>query len=194
MPNLKNNQIKRLSFKAGVLRLSELNYDELRAIIGIKLEPIIKKSYIVANNQHRKIIQLDDVLKVLPTKMLGLRKSSKKCKIRSTKYKRSRRVKAIDDIKFYQKQPPCLIFAKESFKRLVKDISKDISKEIRRDKSPLKFSQDSINLLQYYIENIIINLLSDSNLIAIHAKRETVMPKDILLVRHMQRQRLDEEY
>ena len=60
MPNLKNNQIKRLSFKAGVLRLSELNYDELRALIGIKLEPIIKKSYIVANNQHRKIIQLDE--------------------------------------------------------------------------------------------------------------------------------------
>ena len=97
-------------------------------------------------------------------------------------------VKKKEKIKFYQKQPPCLIFAKESFKRLVKDISKG------RDKSPLKFSQDSMNLLQYYIENTIINLLSDSNLIAIHAKRETVMPKDIQLVRRMQQQRLDEEY
>ena len=131
MPELKNNQIKRLSFKAGVLRLSELDYEELRAIIGIKLEPIIKKSYIVANNQHRKIIQLDDVLKVLPTKMLGLRKSSKKCKIRSTKYKRSRRVKTLDDIKFYQKQPPCLIFAKESFKRLVGMMQGDIDKALK---------------------------------------------------------------
>ena len=43
----------------------------------------------------------------------------------------------------------------------------------------------ALDALQHASEDFVINVLENANLLAIHAKRVTVMPKDIQLVRRL---------
>ena len=47
----------------------------------------------------------------------------------------------------------------------------------------IKFQSDAIMALQESAEAYLVGLFEDTNLAAIHAKRVTIMPKDIILVR-----------
>ena len=62
------------------------------------------------------------------------------------------------------------------FQRLVR--------EIAQVQNPyLRFQSDAILALQESVEAYLVGLLEDSNLCAIHAKRVTIMPKDMQLAR-----------
>lgn len=64
------------------------------------------------------------------------------------------------------------------FQRLVKSISFNIDPEIR-------FQHQAILALQEATESFLIGFFEDANLCAIHAKRVTLMHKDLLLARRI---------
>ena len=91
---------------------------------------------------------------------------------------------ALKQIRQYQKSTELLI-RKLPFQRLVREIASD-SEVI---KSPLfgkvRFQSAAVMALQEAAEAYLIGLFEDTNLCAIHAKRVTIMPKDIQLARRI---------
>ena len=91
---------------------------------------------------------------------------------------------ALKQIRQYQKSTDLLI-RKLPFQRLVREIACD-SQVI---KSPLcgkvRFQSAAIMALQEAAEAYLVGLFEDTNLCAIHAKRVTIMPKDIQLARRI---------
>jgi len=63
-------------------------------------------------------------------------------------------------------------------------------REIMQDmKSDLRCQSTAILALQEAAESYLISLFEDANLCAIHAKRVTIMPKDIELARRIRGER-----
>ena len=88
---------------------------------------------------------------------------------------------ALQDIRHFQKTSALLI-RKLPFQRLVRKIAQDF-------KTDLRFQSAAILCLQEAAEAYLVRLFDDANLCAIHARRVTIMPKDILLVRRIQGER-----
>jgi histone H3 len=65
------------------------------------------------------------------------------------------------------------------FARLVREISNQMTMQ------PFRWTRDAFEGLQEAVEDFIIHLLEDCNLCAIHAKRITIMPKDMALARRI---------
>ena len=84
------------------------------------------------------------------------------------------------EIRYYQKHVEMLI-PLLAFSRLVREIAAEISRE------PLRFQSAALKALQEGSEAYVIGLLEDSQLCTIHAKRRTVMPKDMQLARRLWR-------
>ena len=66
--------------------------------------------------------------------------------------------------------------------RLVKEIAQDF-------KTDLRFQAKVVDALQEAAEAYLVGLMEDTNLAAIHAKRVTIMPKDIQLARRIRGER-----
>ena len=84
---------------------------------------------------------------------------------------------ALKDIRHFQKTTALLI-RKLPFQRLVREIAQDF-------KTDLRFQSAVILCLQEATEAYLVRLFDDANLCAIHARRVTIMPKDILLARRI---------
>ena len=95
---------------------------------------------------------------------------------------------ALKQIRQYQKSTDLLI-RKLPFQRLVREIT--CNSEVI--KSPLcgkvRFQSAAIMALQEAAEAYLVGLFEDTNLCAIHAKRVTIMPKDIQLARRIRGER-----
>ena len=91
---------------------------------------------------------------------------------------------ALKQIRRYQKSTELLI-RKLPFQRLVREIAAD--EEVIRSPlcGKLRFQSAAIMALQEASEAYLVGLFEDSNLCAIHAKRVTIMPKDIQLARRI---------
>lgn len=88
---------------------------------------------------------------------------------------------ALREIRRYQKTTELLI-RKAPFQRLVREIAQDF-------KVDLRFQQSAIAALQESAEDYLIGLFADTNLCAIHARRVTIMPKDVQLARRIRGER-----
>ena len=88
---------------------------------------------------------------------------------------------ALKDIRHFQKGTALLI-RKLPFQRLVREIAQDF-------KTDLRFQAAAISCLQEASEAYLVGLFEDSNLCAIHAKRVTIMPRDIALARRIRGER-----
>ena len=63
-------------------------------------------------------------------------------------------------------------------------------REVAQDfKSDIRFQSHAMLALQEASEAYLIGLFEDCNLVAIHAKRVTIMPKDIQLARRIRGER-----
>ena len=89
---------------------------------------------------------------------------------------------SVREIKKYQKISNCLTFAKFPFERMVRDIIQEKS-DINEEKT--KISKDVFTVLQYYIEQKVVNLLRNANFAAIHANRVKLMGVDIKFVQSL---------
>ena len=104
---------------------------------------------------------------------------SKKLPLTKQKAIRARRYRpgtvALRQIRKFQKSTDLLI-QKAPFRRLVKEIAMYID-NLKR------FQTTAVDALQEASEQYLVNLLEDANSCAIHAKRVTIMPKDMRLAR-----------
>lgn len=89
---------------------------------------------------------------------------------------------ALRDIRRLQKSTELLI-PRKPFQRLVRDISEEIWKQFGQ--TALKFQTASLSALHEAAESYLVGLFEDTNLCAVHAKRVTIMPKDMQLARKM---------
>ena len=88
---------------------------------------------------------------------------------------------ALREIRRYQRSTDLLI-RKLPFQRLVREIAQDFKTDIR-------FQSTAILALQEASEAYLVGLFEDTNLCAIHAKRVTIMAKDIQLARRIRGER-----
>ena len=84
---------------------------------------------------------------------------------------------ALRDIRHFQGSTALLI-RKMPFQRLVREIAQDY-------KTDLQFQSAAVLCLQEATEAYLVGMFDDTNLCAIHAKRVTIMPKDIQLARRI---------
>merc|ERR1712178_540428 len=84
---------------------------------------------------------------------------------------------SLREIRRFQKSTELLI-RKLPFQRLVRGIANDF-------KNDLRFQSSAVLALQEAAEAYMVGLFEDTNLCAIHAKRVTIMAKDIQLARRI---------
>jgi histone H3 len=84
---------------------------------------------------------------------------------------------ALREIRKYQKSTE-LLLRKLPFQRLVREIAQEY-------KTDLRFQSSAVLALQEATESYLVGLFEDTNLCAIHAKRVTIMPKDMQLARRI---------
>ncbi|EMF12022.1 histone-fold-containing protein [Sphaerulina musiva SO2202] len=115
----------------------------------------------------------------------GPRRSSGPAGAVSSEQQKKRRYKpgtlALKEIRRYQKSTDLLV-AKLPFSRLVREVCLNVAppgSEVTR------WQSQAIQALQEAAEAFLVHLFEDSNLCAIHAKRVTIMQKDIQLARRI---------
>ncbi|KAL9935773.1 hypothetical protein V8E36_005350 [Tilletia maclaganii] len=86
---------------------------------------------------------------------------------------------ALREIRRYQNSTELLI-RKLPFQRLVREI---VQNRLLRD--DVRIQSSALGALQEACEAYLVSLFSDVNLAAIHAKRITIMPKDMALARRI---------
>ncbi|KAI9220493.1 histone-fold-containing protein [Blastocladiella britannica] len=91
---------------------------------------------------------------------------------------------ALREIKKYQKTTDFLL-RKLPFSRLVREVSNDLGALYGPAFMAMRWQASALLALQEASEAYLVHLFEDANLCAIHAKRVTVMPKDIHLARRI---------
>jgi histone H3 len=94
---------------------------------------------------------------------------------------------ALREIRRYQKSTDLLI-RKAPFLRLIREIAQDF-KPTSYNIDAWRFKSTSVLAMQEGSEAYLVGLFEDTNLAAIHAKRVTIMPKDIQLARRIRGER-----
>ena len=84
---------------------------------------------------------------------------------------------ALREIRKYQKSTD-LLLRKLPFQRIVKEITQQY-------KNDMRYRSSALEALQHACEAYIVGLFEDTNLCAIHARRVTVMVKDMALARRI---------
>ena len=200
--------LKRLGYVAGVREMSSLIYEELRGVIKEWLSTVLQESCVLINHAEKITINEAMVAASLPNKMWSDVLSDKTCKVYGSKkvikvieeieeieeiedktvdgikerktHKAKRGMKALREIRYHQKHSECLNIPRKTFSKGVRFIADEFLKKLR-------FSRNALLLLQYALENYIIELLKDANLCAIHAGRIGVLPKDIQIARRIRK-------
>ena len=89
---------------------------------------------------------------------------------------------ALREIRRYQKSTDLLI-KKAPFQRLVREVAQDY-------KADLRFQSSAVMAMQEASEAYLVGVFEDTNLCAIHARRVTIMPKDMQLARRIRGERI----
>ena len=117
----------------------------------------------------------------IPRKSLIISKAARKTTQIKANIKKPHRFKpgtvALREIRKFQKSTDLLI-SKLPFQRLVRDIAQQY-------KSDLRFQSQAVLALQEASEAYLVGLFEDTNLCAIHAKRVTIMSKDMILAKRI---------
>ena len=88
---------------------------------------------------------------------------------------------SLREIKRLQKVSNCLTMSKFPFERLIRTV-------VNNYNNGMKISKDLFVVLQYYIEQYVINFLRDSNLAAIHCNRIKLLPVDLLFINSLRQE------
>ena len=127
------------------------------------------KSFLLSK---KTLLEAEDInlLQISPLKITALPITTRPIK----KIRRYRAGKlALREIRRYQKSTQLLI-CKLAFQRLVREISQDFAPGFRVQPSALLALQEAT-------ESYIVGVFEDVNLCALHAKRVTIMPRDLQL-------------
>lgn len=192
--------IQRVLRKAAVKRCSNLVYEEIRGILKIHLENVIRNAVTFAESERMKTVMLRHVSAALQEqghflaagaislgggKHISLegansvgslakpKKSKKDGSKKSHKFKAG--TVALREIRRLQSVNKPL-FRRAPFYRLVREVTQDFKEDLR-------YSRPALEALQICAESYLVSLAEDANLCALHAKRITLMAKDLQLAR-----------
>ena len=84
-----------------------------------------------------------------------------------------------------------MLIRKAPFSRLVREILDDIQKGLDNETRVDRWTSEAIGALQEASEAYITSFFEDTNLLTIHCKRVTVMPKDMQLVQRIRGEKAD---
>ena len=191
---------KRILARGGVKFISGLIYEELRGVSKVLLENLVRAATIVCEGRRAKTITQSDY--ELAARTLGVstisaakqlkavracvgRRSGKKHTTRESEDEQEGGRKfhpgtvSLRNIRKYQKSN-CFFFPRAAFKRLIHEISDDYS-----GVGKFRQSEDGLIYAQAILEYFLVEIANAANLVAIHSKRKTIMPKDISLVRNL---------
>jgi len=193
--------ILRLAHRGGVKSLSGIMYEEIRGVLKVFLEDLIRLSTLSKGYARRSTYQVKDLEFALNVKnkylVAGVDPKSKTtsslqgCKLRKRAEKepgkQRRRAKsgknAIREIRYVQKNSDCLLIPHLAFKRLMLEIAQEYSD------NDIRVSDAFARLIQLVTEEYLTALFKDANLAAIHSGRVTVNPKDMRLARRIRKER-----
>ena len=117
----------------------------------------------------------------VPRKQLAAQKIARKSAPLISGVKKPHKFKpgtvALREIRKYQKSTDLLI-RKLPFQRMVREIAQEWKQEVR-------FQSQAVLALQEAAEAYLVSLFEDTNLCAIHAKRVTIMSKDLQLAKRI---------
>jgi histone H3 len=192
--SLTDNAIKRLAHKGGAKALSSSVYEVVRSITKNFLEQTMKNAVEVVSSGGRLTLKEDDILYALEVfykkKVYDRSPDTKRCKVYKSKDKKGEKAEstktkrgsnALSQVRYYQKQSECVHFNKSGFKRLVREIAQDF-------KTDLKFHKEVFALVQVVTEDYIVELLTLSVAAAVHAGRQTLIPKDIHFIMQIRKE------
>jgi len=192
------NALARLLHRAGVKRISGLVYEDLRQRLKLRLEDICRTAVGFTEHERRKTVMDKDIYATAEqmgeTLVVGINKKAKSAtssfhKGPSTSHtvgssqpsnpnakphKFKPGTVALREIRRQQKSTGLLI-PKANFERIVREVTQDYHTDMR-------FQKEAILLIQVWVEDYIVHISEGANLLAIHAGRETVQPKDVQLV------------
>lgn len=86
---------------------------------------------------------------------------------------------ALREIRKYQRSTD-LLLKKLPFQRLVREVAQQINSQ-----EELRWEKKALGALQEGAEMYLVQLFQDANMCALHAKRQTIAPKDIQLARSL---------
>ena len=91
-------------------------------------------------------------------------------------------MRALREIRFYQSST-CFLIPMIAFQRAVRQVALDVNGR------ELRWQARALFALQQAAEAYLVAFLGDANLLAIHARRTTIMKKDLIMVRRMRGRR-----
>ncbi len=204
--------ITRIANRAGCKRLSGLIYEETRGIAKIRMEKIIRAAVVYTENARRTTVKESDVSSALsdigdgtawfkPSKKKSGRRLLQGGPFRMDDdddgigplfddaahgpafggVRRTHRYKpgtvALRNIRKEQKKTSLMI-PRQSFNRIVREIGQEY-------KTDLRYSDSALELIQIAVEHYLVNLFEEANILAIHASRQTIQPKDLQAARRV---------
>ena len=104
-------------------------------------------------------------------------------------YRKNPGGRALAEIRHYQKHASHdLLIRKLPFQRVVREITQEVSNK------DFRFQASALAALQEASEDYLVRLFEDTNICAIHARRVTILPKDIHLARRLRGETERKEY
>jgi histone H3 len=137
-----------------------------------------KRSYGGGKTPSHSALQKEGEADKMPSSIKGVHKVHKRSRHRPG-------IVALRQIRQYQKSTELLI-RRAPFQRLVRQIAAGFKTSLGAD---YRFQSTAVLAIQEAAEAYLTGLFEDTNLCAIHAKRTTIMPKDMHLARRIRGER-----
>lgn len=193
--------LQRLMYRAGVKYISGIIYEESRSILKKFLEKILYNTMILTERKNHTTVMYEDGIEALNILNISIynakgypgtiapckgsekisdlfsNKTSKKGKKKRRKNKPKTNLLKI--IEKYQKTS-CTLLPHESIAKLIREIGSDYNKKITR------YESNYLWLIHAVVEDYMVSLYNKAMLLALHADRLTLMPKDIKLVQKIE--------
>jgi len=170
MPEVTVTVAKKFAHSAGIGRLSPSVLPLLRSFIANKLYSCINAADIFAMNARRKTIMPLDVEMGLKTMHVDLAVTTGNPACTDGGFKSKER-KILHQIKNVE----CLVFAKASFERMLRNILKYV---IRSEDNHM-LSANVGEIVQLYVEGQVRKLMKDARLMLDASERSTLMAEDV---------------
>lgn len=193
--------IKRILYRSGIRRIGKSMYEEIRGILKLWVEKIMKDVVVFTEHSRRKTVSSQDLEDALESNGISLaaglnenaettaslqsrNSRGKKAapKQKSDEVKKPHRFRpgtvALREIRRHQKNSDCLEIPKLNFERVCREAAQYLHDDLR-------FSEGVFDLLHLAAEDYLVSLCAAANKCALHADRETVFSRDLSLVREI---------
>lgn len=170
--------IQRLAYRGGVKALSAPTYEETRGVLKVFLEEVMQAAVLFAEHARRKTVNPEDIKQALAMKGIkvystGSEADMRRCEVPTGK-------KAITRMRQEQRKAGCYTIPRSAFGGVIRTITSDIKA------GGMRFMPQALAVLQESSETYLTGLFEYANLVAIHAGRQTLAPRDMQLIRHIQ--------